>query len=62
MPAYLVGGLMAIGCSLFKRGPALKERGPCPVVVFDLLIPALGLGSLENGGVSQLQDTIYRVN
>ena len=53
---------MAIGCSLFKRGPALNERGPCPVAVFDLLIPALGLGSLENGGVSQLQDTIYRVN
>lgn len=62
MPAYLVGCRMAIGCSLFKRGPALNERGPCPVAVFDLLIPALDLGSLENGGVSQLQDTIYRVN
>ncbi len=53
---------MAIGYSLFKRGPALNERGPCLVAVFVLLIPALCLGSLENGGVSQLQDTIYRVN
>lgn len=37
--------------------------GPlCFAAVFGLKIPALGLGGFKDGGVSQLQNTIDRVD
>lgn len=34
----------------------------CLAAVLVLAIPALGLGGFENGGASQLQDAIDRIN
>ena len=34
----------------------------CSAAFFDLVIPTLGLGGFEDGGVPQLQDSVDRVD
>ncbi len=45
-----------------KEGPTRNERDPLLATALNITAPAFGLGVFEDSGVSQLQDSVDRVD